>query len=112
MSRLVEHAKHELALVENDEGFMKGLVKVVQAFEDMEHCGGSAEVAIDILEKLLRFEPITEITDDPAEWEYRYCVWQNKRYSKALSYDGGKTHALVLPNGGLGPVVVTKKAGK
>lgn len=100
MSNLVEHAKRELALLGEDHDTIDGILKVVQAFADCRHSGGSAPFAIACLEHLLRFKPLTALTDDPAEWLDRtemsgYPLWQSARNSEAMSEDGGKTFWLV-----------------
>jgi hypothetical protein len=100
MSNLVDHARRELALIGEDEWLTNGLCKVVAAFAEMGHSGSSAEHCTVVLEKLLRYRPLSPITDDPAEWEDRsemsgYPIWQNIRDSRAMSKDGGKTYTLV-----------------
>ncbi|MDQ0694211.1 hypothetical protein [Streptomyces sp. W4I9-2] len=106
-SPLVDHARRELALIGEDEWLTNGLCKVIEAFAAMGHSGSSAEHSTAVLEKLLRYQPLSPITDDPAEWEDRsemsgYPIWQNTRDSRAMSRDGGKTYTLVNegPQGG------------
>ncbi|MDX3324770.1 hypothetical protein PV405_08825 [Streptomyces sp. ME02-6979-3A] len=99
-SPLIDHARRELALIGEDEWLTNGLCKVIEAFAAMGHSGFSAEHSTVVLEKLLRYQPLSPITDDPAEWEDRsemsgYPIWQNIRDSRALSRDGGKTYTLV-----------------
>lgn len=99
-SNLVQHARRELALIDEDADTVAGLLKVVQAFADGGHSGGSAPYAIAYLEQLLRFEPLSPITDDPAEWIDRsdissYPIWQSVRDPRAMSEDGGLTYWLV-----------------
>lgn len=100
MSNLVDHARRELALIGEDEWLTNGLCKVIAVFAEMGHSGFSAEHSTAVLEKLLRYQPLSPITDDPAEWEDRsemsgYPIWQNVRDSRAMSKDGGKTYTLV-----------------
>jgi hypothetical protein len=103
MSKLVEHARRELELcgqTAEDPGYTSTLVASVAAFASYGHSGGSASVAIDQLTRLLRFEALSPLTSDPAEWEDRtemsgYPLWQNVRDSRAMSNDGGKTWWLV-----------------
>ncbi|MFM9636004.1 hypothetical protein [Streptomyces turgidiscabies] len=100
MSNLVDHARRELTLFGEDTWVVDGLCKAVAAFAEMGHSGSSAAQCADYLDKLLRYEPLTPITDDPAEWEDRsemsgYPIWQNVRDSRAMSGDGGKTYTLV-----------------
>lgn len=105
MSNLVEHARRELTLIGEEPETVEGYLKVVQAFADMGHSGGSASVAIPVLHELLQFKNLTPLTDDPEEW-YNHSpetwgdpngkgVWQNKRNSAAFSPDGGKTYTLL-----------------
>lgn len=106
MSNLVDHAKRELEIVGEDPETISGFLRVVQAFADMGHSGGSASVAIPMLNELLQFKNLTPLTNDPEEWFYhdhtmwdgKTGVWQNKRNGEAFSHDGGKTYYL-LSNG-------------
>ncbi len=97
---LAEHAKRELALLGEDPELSANLVAVVEKFAEFGHSGGSAECATQLLEKLLRYQPLTPIGSDPDEWEDRtemsgVPMWQNKRDGRAISTDGGKTWYLV-----------------
>lgn len=101
MSNLVDHARRELALIGEDDWLTEGLCKVIAAFAEMGHSGFSAEHSTVVLEKLLRYQPLSPITDDPAEWMDRAQemggepFWQNIRDSRAMSRDGGKTYTFV-----------------
>lgn len=103
MSNLVEHARRELEIVGEDPETISGLLKVIQAFADMGHSGGSASVAIPMINRLLQFKNLSPLTDDPEEWfEHEAArwdglnsIWQNKRNSEAFSRDGGKTYYLL-----------------
>lgn len=97
---LVEHARRELTLFGEDPETIDAIVSIVQAFADTGPSGGSAPYLIAYLEKLLRFEPLTPLTNDPAEWIDRsdissYPIWQSARDGRAMSEDGGKTYWLV-----------------
>ena len=108
MSNLVNHAKRELELIGEDEETIKGLLKVVRAFASMGHSGGSAAVGAAQLARLLAFENLAPLTDNPAEWMlhepevWSLPLWQNRRNSAAFSNDGGRTYWLVSdsPEGG------------
>lgn len=92
-SNLVAHARHELELIGEEPDTVEGYLKVIQAFADMGHSGGSAAVAIPVVNRLLQFENLTPLTDDPADWiEVGPSVWQNRRNSRMFSEDGGKTY--------------------
>lgn len=100
MSNLVEHAKRELDLIGEDEDMRNHLVAVVEKFSEFGHSGSSAEHAADRLNDLLRYKALSPLTDAPEEWMDRsemsgYPIWQNKRDSRAMSHDGGKTYWLV-----------------
>lgn len=103
---LVDHAKRELALLDNDEDFNNAIIKSVEAFASYGHSGGSASYAIPLLNDLLQFKNISPLTDDPDEWTHIYDgdpmaappepgVWQSRRNSEAFSNDGGKTYYLL-----------------
>lgn len=102
-SNLVKHAEHELNLIGEEPEVIEGYLKVVRAFADMGHSGGSAMVAIPVLNKLLQYQPLYPLTDDPEEWYYHDetiwgapgGIWQNKRNGEAFSTDGGKTYTLL-----------------
>ena len=105
MSNLVAHAKLELRRAglfdaDSDYGGMlaEGVMKIVKVFAEEGHSGMSAAMTVQLLEKLLRFKPLTPITSDPSEWmdvtEHgpQGPMWQNRRSSSCFSTDGGKTY--------------------
>lgn len=96
MSNLVEHARRELEMLGEDKATIEGYLKVVKAFADMGHSGGSASVAIPVINKLLQYENLKPLTNNAAEWEDQsemsgYPLWQNTRNPKYFSKDGGRT---------------------
>jgi len=100
MSPLVDHARRELALIGEDSWIADGPCKVVAAFAEMGHSGFSAAHCADTLNQLLRYQPLSPLTDDPAEWIDQSEIsgtplWQNTRDPRAMSQDGGKTYTLV-----------------
>lgn len=107
MSNLVEHARRELALcgqTAEDPAYAAALVATVAAFASYRHSGGSADVAVEQLGRLLRYEVLAPITSDPAEWEDRSDIsgvpmWQNRRDGRAFSRDGGQTWTYVSAQG-------------
>jgi hypothetical protein len=113
-SNLVRHARHELRLIGEDPATIRGLAKVVQAFADMGHSGSSAHFAARYLDKLLRFQPLSELTSDPAEWIDRHAegltsspLWQSRRNSEAFSTDGGQTYYLLSEQEAAGDIATT-----
>lgn len=98
-SPLVEHAKRELALIdpnEPDDGFKESIVKAVQGFVSYGHSGGSAVVAIGMINDLLQGKNLTPLTSAAKEWmDVGPQVWQSTRCSEAFSEDMGKTYYLL-----------------
>ena len=110
-SNLVAHARRELEIVnsraqpgdEYTQSDIDGFIKVIQAFADMGHSGGSAPYAIGIISDLLQFKPLAPLTDHPDEWHFhgeeqwgeKGGVWQNRRHGEAFSHDGGKSYYLL-----------------
>lgn len=96
MSNLVNHAKRELELIGEEEWAVNGYVKMIEAFSEMDHSGGSASVFIPVLNKLLQFQNLSPLTDNPKEWnEVGDGMWQSQRNPAAFSEDGGKTHYIL-----------------
>jgi hypothetical protein len=107
-SNLVAHARRELRLVGEDKDVIDGLCRVVQAFDDMGHSGTSAQYATLYLDKLLRFQPLSELTDNPHEWiQHAEDVWQSGRNPEVFSTDGGKTYTLLSERETAGGMVTT-----
>jgi hypothetical protein len=102
-SGIVEHARVELELIGEEPDTIDGYLRVLQAFADMGHSGGSASVAIPVLFELLRQKNLRPLTDDPDEWIFHdrntygssQDLWQNNRNGEAFSYDGGKTYYIL-----------------
>lgn len=103
MSNLVEHAKYELqraGLLDDDsdyDGMLgKAALEIVEVFAKQGHSGYSAMMTIDIVTKLMSYQPLTDITSDPEEWTFVAedkggPIYQSKRRSSSFSRDGGKT---------------------
>lgn len=99
-SNLVKHARRELELVGEDADVIEWFLETVRAFASYGHSGGSMEATLPILEKLLRFENLTQLTNDPDEWIHHGAdvwgedggIWQNVRNSKMFSRDGGRSY--------------------
>lgn len=95
-SNLVKHARRELELLGEEQVTVDGYLKIIQAFADMGHSGGSAAVATSVLLELLRYNNLTPLTDDPKDWvEVGSDIWQCGRNSEAFSMDGGATYYLI-----------------
>lgn len=92
---LVSYAEDELNLIgitEEDEynGMMrKHILHMVKEFADEGHSGFSASYALQCLEKLLRFKPLSPLTGEDDEWSEvsersGYPHFQNKRCSSVF----------------------------
>lgn len=98
-SPLVAHARRELERIGED--FIEPQLRVVRAFAEAGHSGASAAAALAQLERLLRFENLAPLTDDPSEWIDHTAIsggeptWQSTRNPQAFSQDGGKTYYLL-----------------
>ncbi len=107
MSNLVDHARRELELIGEEPETIEGYLKVIQAFADMGHSGGSASVAIPTINELLEFKNLSALTDDPNDWFHHEegvwgeagGGWQSIRNPEAFSNDGGETYYLLSEGG-------------
>jgi hypothetical protein len=111
-SPLIAHAKRELRYAELDQkdadyGGMLGTatLALVRLFAKQRHSGTSGQITLALFNKLVNFQPLTPITDDPKEWrdvgkemlstEDRMSgkqIWQNIRAPHCFSNDSGKTY--------------------
>lgn len=100
MSNLVDHADRELHFRGDSKEDKEGLLRVIQAFADMGHSGGSAGVAIPTINRLLQFENLTPLTNHPTEWNrVGNEMWQSSRNPEAFSTDEGETYYLLSEGG-------------
>jgi hypothetical protein len=114
-SGLLLFAERELARIPKDDDGMQELINkhildMVKVFCDEGHTGFTASYTINILDRLLRYLPLTPIEDTPEDWnEVTSGVYQHRRCSavfkdknkfegkayildvKVFSDDGGKT---------------------
>lgn len=90
-SNLVEHARRELAILNNGELFDEQILRMLRIFGEMGHSGGSAGYTIPMIGALLSFENLSQLTNDPAEWNLvemgDHDCWQSSRRSDAFTYD-------------------------
>ena len=71
----------------------RAIMELIETFAGQGHSGGSAPTVIAAFARLVSFEPLTALTDDPDEWqEVADGLWQSCRKSDAFSHDGGKTY--------------------
>lgn len=102
-SNLIQHAREELKRAGNDEAFNKSILDAIKGFSTFGHSGGSASIAIPMLNALLNYKNLTPLTDDPKEWnnvsdQAGSELWQSRRCADAFSHDGGKTHYFLDEN--------------
>lgn len=105
---ILDFAKNELDIIgmtedspdEMDQLMRSHILHMVKDFADEGHSGMSASYAISILDKVLRFEPLTPLTGEDSEWtelDYDDIIikYQNKRCSRVFkdvhgqAYDSG-----------------------
>lgn len=108
-SELMRHARRELTLIgvisddpnSIDSMMRKIILELVEVFSKQGHSGFSASMAIDLTQRLLRYEALTPLTNAPDEWNEiaeNYGgpnLWQSRRQSEAFSHDGGRTYYLL-----------------
>ena len=101
---LLEYAKDELDHIgmtaDGDEynAMMRNhILHMVEEFAKEGHSGFSASYAIECLEKLLRYEPLSPLTGEDSEWLDVSAYgdnpcWQNKRCSRVFKEADGKAY--------------------
>jgi hypothetical protein len=102
-SNLVRHARVELTRLGEHPHTIDLYLEVIRAFSKMGHSGSSARFATPVILKLLQFEPLMPLTNDPNEWQYhgeevwgeKNGIWQNRRDGRMFSSDGGLTYTSV-----------------
>lgn len=95
MSKFMEHAEKELRLFgcDMDDFATKDVLKLIKVFSDSGHSGTSAEWALDIFNKLVRWENLAPLTRNKEEWELAWTTdegepfYQNRRNSSILTSD-------------------------
>ena len=99
---LLSHAEYELDLIGmKDEGdddmniaMRKHILHMIEEFSEEGHSGFSAQYAISILSKLLKYEPLTPLTGDDSEWVdvsemNGNTLYQNKRSGRVFKDNDG-----------------------
>lgn len=108
---LTKYAEAELARIPHDEDGLqslmdKNILEIVKIFGEQVHSGFSASYALSVLERLLRFKPISPLTGEDDEWaEARSGLVQNKRCSSVFKKSDGTCHdidaIIVSDDGGI-----------
>ena len=97
---IVEYAKSELKIIgmldsedEMNKAMCDHLLHMCEEFAKEGHSGFSANYAINCLQKLLRWEPLSPLTGEDWEWNHvADNLWQNKRCSSVFKDETGKAH--------------------
>jgi hypothetical protein len=100
MSNMITHAERELDIIgmkddEDINGMMrKHILHMIDEFALEGHSGFSASYAIQCLEKLLRFEPLSHLMGTDDEWinvaeQNGFPMWQNNRCSRIFKDESG-----------------------
>lgn len=104
---MIEYAKRELERIGKDKDGLqelmnRNILEIVEKFSEQGHSGFSAGYALSILERLLRFKPISPLTGEDDEWNDN---GQNKRCSSVFKNADGTAHdidaIIVSDNGGI-----------
>ena len=109
-SNLIWHARNELKYLDEESDIVEAYLSILRIFSSMGHSGYSAMVFTWTLFRLMSFQNLTPLTDNPEEWMHHTSeqfgkpggVWQNIRNGEAFSDDGGKTYTLLsdkIPEG-------------
>lgn len=73
----------------------RAVMDLVAVFVEQGHSGLSGSLVADAFHRLVMFEPLGPLTDDPDEWmEVTDGLWQSRRQAEAFSRDGGLTYRL------------------
>jgi hypothetical protein len=89
MTALGDHAVNELDRIDAPSVIGDPLTMIVGTFADVPDPETNWVVMRDYLDKLLKFEPLSPITADPAEWVSRFeqagnvPIWQSIRWPNA-----------------------------
>ena len=99
---LYDHAERELDLIGMHDGgdmkwhgmMRKHILHMIEEFSKEGHSGFSASYAIQSLEKLLRYEPLSPLTGEDWEWfdvaeQNGSTLWQNARCSHVFKDENG-----------------------
>lgn len=102
MSNLIEHAKQEFAVLgwdktddEMQNQMCEDVLSLLRVFSEQGHSGFSANYALNLFDKLARYQPISPLTGNDNEWvlvDSEDQVYQNKRCSHVFKKGGGQAY--------------------
>lgn len=101
---LLEQAKAEGEdSYQMQKAFNDNVLDVIKAFCTGGHSGFTASMAIQVIDRLLKYRPLTHLTLEDDEWcEVSKGVYQNKRASNVFKEEGkfdGKPYCIDGPDG-------------
>lgn len=87
---LKEYALMELELKDEKDAdsFQRSILEIVDIFARQGHSGSSAPYAIRVLDRLLRYKPLSPLTGEDDEWNDIGDCFQNKRCYSVFKEDG------------------------
>lgn len=96
MSNLLKHAEYELkkaGLFDKDSDYEGNLgpacMEIMRVFSEQGHSGMSASLVTSLVQKLMRFEPLSPLTGTEEEWvEVSAGIKQNRRCSHVFMENG------------------------
>lgn len=95
LNKILSKCKDEEA-IKMQKMINKDILQVVEVFSKQGHSGFSANYAINYIQKLLKYEPITPLTGEDDEWiklDYNNAMkYQNKRCSRIFKDADGKAY--------------------
>lgn len=102
---LTDFARNELQIAglfdeDSDYDGMLGeaVIELINTFAKQGHSGFSASLVRELFSKLSNYKPLTEITNDPDQWndiadsQSGKLGWQSRRSPSCFSEDAGKTY--------------------
>jgi hypothetical protein len=97
MANQIDFAHEELIRIGAPTDVISSYIDVIQAYTDAQLATvDSGGLNVMILKDLLLWQPLTPLTNDPAEWSaVGDRLWQSTRNPEAFSYDQGITYYLL-----------------
>lgn len=103
-SSWIAHVKRELRLGKVDSSLYgkllpDAILELAEVFDRQNHSGMSASITSQIFCELVKWNPLSPLTNDPEEWNdvsaaFEKPYWQSRRKPSAFSNDGGITYRI------------------
>lgn len=94
--KILEDACKDKKSLEIQKAVTKGILDIYHAFKNQQFSGLSASYVLDLIDKLLRYIPVTPLTGEDSEWcELGYTddvYYQNKRCPQIFKTKSGKAY--------------------